>query len=54
MSEQKKQSESSTYNNPFLRQDAPPVIEDPYSVPIEEINPIDGRLFQMDIHEAHF
>ena len=54
MSEQKKQSESPTYNNPFLRQDAPPVIEDPYSVPIEEINPIDGRLFEMDIHEAHF
>ena len=54
MSEQKKESESTTYNNPFLRHDAPPVIEDPYSVPIEEINPIDGRLFQMDIHEAHF
>ena len=54
MSEQKKESESSIYNNPFLRQDAPPVIKDPYSVPIEEINPIDGRLFQMDIHEAHF
>jgi cytochrome P450 len=54
MSEQKKESESSTYNNPFLRPDAPPVIKDPYSVPIEEINPIDGRLFQMDIHEAHF
>ena len=54
MSEQEKESESSTYNNPFLRPDAPPVIKDPYSVPIEEINPIDGRLFQMDIHEAHF
>ena len=54
MSEQKKESESTIYNNPFLRHDAPPVIEDPYSVPIEEINPIDGRLFQMDIHEAHF
>ncbi len=54
MSEQKKESESSVYNNPFLRKDAPPVITDPYSVPIEEINPIDGRLFQMDIHEAHF
>ena len=54
MSEQKKESESPTYNNPFLRRDAPPVIEDPYSVRIEEINPIDGRLFQMDIHEAHF
>ncbi|MGV0033895.1 MAG: hypothetical protein ACNYPE_02695 [Candidatus Azotimanducaceae bacterium WSBS_2022_MAG_OTU7] len=36
MSEQKKESESSIYNNPFLRPDAPPVIEDPYSVPIEE------------------
>ncbi len=54
MSEQKKESESSIYNNPFLRPDAPPVIEDPYSVPIEALNPIDGRLFQMDIHEAHF
>lgn len=54
MSEQTKESESSIYNNPFLQPDAPPVIEDPYSVPIEEINPIDGRLFQMDIHEAHF
>ena len=54
MSEQKKESETSIYNNPFLRADAPPVIEDPYSVPIEELNPIDGRLFQMDIHEAHF
>ena len=32
----------------------PPVIEDPYSVPIDEVNPIDGRLFQMNVHEAHF
>ena len=54
MSELKQESEASTYNNPFLRPDAPPVIKDPYSVPIEEINPIDGRLFEMDIHEAHF
>ena len=54
MSELKQESEASTYNNPFLRLDAPPVIRDPYSVPIEEINPIDGRLFEMDIHEAHF
>jgi cytochrome P450 len=54
MSELKQESEASTYNNPFLRSDAPPVIRDPYSVPIEEINPIDGRLFEMDIHEAHF
>ena len=54
MSELKQESEASTYNNPFLRPDAPPVIRDPYSVPIEEINPIDGRLFEMDIHEAHF
>ena len=54
MSELKQESEASTHNNPFLRPDAPPVIRDPYSVPIEEINPIDGRLFEMDIHEAHF
>ena len=54
MSELKQESEVSNYNNPFLRPDAPPVIKDPYSVPIEEINPIDGRLFEMDIHEAHF
>ena len=40
--------------SPFLRADAPPVIEDPYSVPIEEINVIDGRLFQRDLHWEHF
>ena len=40
--------------SPFLRPDAPPVIEDPYSVPIEDINVIDGRLFQQDIHGEHF
>jgi cytochrome P450 len=40
--------------SPFLSDDPPPMIEDPYSVPIEEINMIDGRLFQNDIHERHF
>lgn len=40
--------------SPFLSRNPPPVIEDPYSVPIEEINVIDGRLFQQDIHWDHF
>ena len=40
--------------SPFLGGNPPPVIEDPYSVPIEEINVIDGRLFQQDLHWEHF
>jgi len=40
--------------SPFLSDNPPPVIEDPYSVPIEDINVIDGRLFQQDIHWDHF
>ena len=40
--------------SPFVRADAPPVIIDPYAVPIEEINVIDGRLFEQDLHLAHF
>lgn len=52
MSEQK--AEPTPFMNPFLRPDAPPVITDPYAVPIEDINPIDGRLFQQNIHEPHF
>ncbi|MEM7016177.1 MAG: cytochrome P450 [Pseudomonadota bacterium] len=37
-----------------MADDAPPVIEDPYAVPIEDLNVIDPRLFQRDIHWAHF
>jgi hypothetical protein len=40
--------------NPFLAKDAPPVIEDPYSIPIEDVNVIDGRLFQRELHWGHF
>jgi cytochrome P450 len=40
--------------SPFLSDNPPPVIEDPYAVPIEDINMIDGRLFQQDIHWRHF
>ncbi len=56
MSEQRKIEESKLDINvsPFLGPDAPPVIKDPYSVPIEEINMIDGRLFQQDLHWEHF
>jgi len=43
-----------SYLNPFLSDHAPPVIEDPYSVPIEQINMIDGRLFEQDLHWQHF
>jgi len=41
-------------NNPFLRDNPPPVITDPYAVPIEELNLIDGRLFQQQLHWDHF
>jgi hypothetical protein len=40
--------------SPFLSDNPPPVIEDPWAVPIEDINVIDGRLFQRDIHWEHF
>ncbi|HIG40675.1 MAG: cytochrome P450 [bacterium] len=40
--------------SPFLSDNPPPMIKDPYSVPIEDINLIDGRLFQNDIHWDHF
>jgi cytochrome P450 len=46
--------QSGSYFNPFLSDSAPPVIEDPYSVPIEDINLIDGRLFQQELHWEHF
>jgi cytochrome P450 len=52
MSEQVKEKEA--FRNPYLSSDAPPVIEDPYSIPLEEVNVIDGRLFQHELHWAHF
>jgi cytochrome P450 len=54
MSEQLKTPEPQPLLSPFLRKDAPPIIKDPYSVPIEKINVIDGRLFQQDLHWEHF
>ncbi len=42
------------FRSVFLSEDAPPVIEDPYSVPIEQINPVDPRLFERDIFWEHF
>ena len=56
MSEQVKDSEApmARFGNPFLGPDAPPVVTDPYSIPLEEINVLDGRLFQQDIHWEHF
>ena len=40
--------------NPFLRSNAPPPLADPWSVPIEALNLIDGRLFQHGLHWDHF
>ena len=56
MSEQPIETEEPTNRlmSPFLSDNPPPMIEDPYSVPIEDINLIDGRLFQNDIHWDHF
>lgn len=47
-------SEHSRLFSPFLSDNPPPVIEDPWAVPLEDINVIDGRLFQQDIHWEHF
>ena len=55
MSEQLKQDEpQQSFMSPFLAPNPPPVIVDPYSVPIEDINMIDGRLFQLDVQDEHF
>jgi cytochrome P450 len=55
MSEPQEQEQvKSQFMSPFLGPDAPPVIEDPYAVPIGEINVIDGRLFERDLHWEHF
>lgn len=48
------QDDVNSFLSPYLSKNPPPVIEDPYAVPIEEINVIDGRLFQRDIHWSHF
>jgi len=40
--------------DPFLASDAPPMVTDPYSIPIEDINVVDGRLFQHEVHWEHF
>ena len=53
MSEQAKQPPEPLLS-PFLAPNPPPMIEDPYAVPLEELNLIDGRLFQHDVHWAHF
>lgn len=42
------------FMSPFLGPNPPPIIRDPYSVPIEDINVIDGRLFEEDVHWDHF
>jgi len=42
------------FRSVFLSENAPPVIEDPYSVPIEDINPVDPRLFQREMFWEHF
>ncbi|MFP6807340.1 MAG: cytochrome P450 [Pseudomonadales bacterium] len=56
MSEQLKdvEQEEPRFMSPFLSKNAPPMIEDPYSVPIEDINMIDGRLFQNELIWEHF
>lgn len=38
----------------FVSDEAPPVVEDPYAVPIEDINPVDPHLLQREIFWKHF
>ena len=40
--------------SPFLLPTAPPVIADPYGVPLADLNPVDGRLFEHDLQGEHF
>ncbi len=54
MSEQAKAEQDPPTFSPFLSSNPPPVVTDPYSIPIEDINVIDGRLFKQDIHWDHF
>ena len=54
MSEQAKVIQEKTFNSPFLSNNPPPIVENPYSVPIEDINVIDGRLFRDELHWEHF
>jgi cytochrome P450 len=54
MSEQVKEEVQERVMSPFLGENPPPIIKDPYSVPLSEINVIDGRLFQNDLHWDHF
>ncbi len=42
------------FRSVFLSDEAPPVIEDPYAVPVEDINPVDPRLFQREMFWEHF
>ena len=48
------EEESPRFRSVFLTADAPPIIDDPYAVPIEDINPVDPRLFQQEIFWEHF
>jgi cytochrome P450 len=50
----RKEQQLPKFRSVFLGEDAPPIIEDPYSVPIEDINPVDPRLFQKEIFWEHF
>lgn len=52
--DQKGSGAARSFLSPYLSDNPPPIIEDPYSVSIEDINVIDGRLFQRDIHWNHF
>jgi cytochrome P450 len=49
-----KEEQPHHFMSPFLGPNPPPIIRDPYSVPIAEINVIDGRLFEGDLHWEHF
>ncbi|MDA1208211.1 MAG: hypothetical protein O2858_11065, partial [Proteobacteria bacterium] len=54
MSEQAAEQPKGPLMSPYLSDNPPPLIRDPYAVPIADINMIDGRLFQEDLQFAHF
>ncbi len=54
MSEQSEQPEQKKEASPLFSKEPPPVPEDAWSIPIQDINVIDGRLFEQDKHWDFF
>ncbi len=52
MSEQVQETDKAV--SPIFSSNPPPIPDDPWGIPIEEINMVDGRLFEQDVHWEFF